>query len=44
MGRQQNHYLRQTGPGRFDASMLPSGLYVVKEKADAAGLLVLVWR
>lgn len=43
-GRRQNHRLRQIGPGQYDASMLPSGLYVVKEREKAAGLLVLVWR
>ena len=44
MGTRQNHLLRQIGEGRYDASMLPSGLYVVKEKTEPAGLLVLVWR
>jgi PKD repeat protein len=43
-GRTQNHHLRQIGPDRFDASLLPSGLYVAKEKTEAAGWLVLVWR
>jgi len=41
-GRTQNHHLRQIGPGRYNASMLPSGLYAVKEKTEAAGVLILV--
>jgi len=44
LGKKKNHLLRQIGQGRYDASMIPSGLYVVKERGKATGLLVLVWR
>ncbi|HPI12428.1 MAG TPA: hypothetical protein PLK63_15385, partial [Catalimonadaceae bacterium] len=44
LGKRKNHLLRQIGQGRYDASMIPSGLYVVKERGKATGLLVLVWR
>lgn len=44
LGIAQKYHMRGMGNGRYDASMLPSGLYVVKPKTNTPGLFVLVWR